>query len=303
MRQLDLSVWAGLAAFAIIQTDVQLPSLNRLGVLLSAVCVFSILILLGLLISNERLLFMFSIPFIIFIGGYIACISDIHFNIAAWALCLYVLAGWTPVLPQEAFAVTTTFLIAGMICILVCFLLMPDKVEKKINLALELILDKLIFLISHPRFLSKASLQIDYLFIQLYKNLEADQEEKTTLIELAQSLNQISLLIRNICTTQKKLILLPDYSNTHLEACHSLTKQFLEALKMQVKKRDLPNNMSFIAQLNECREDFKILRQRVLDQPKPDFTSYFAYSDQLYKFIKLFDLLAHLSKSEAKIDL
>src|SRR3990167_10518481 len=105
-QHIALSAWAALSAFALVQMDIQETFIFRFCYYAFVVSFITGLIYLALFLSIKPIWFIISIPVLALISGYIACINRVFFNVIAWGLCLYVVAGWKPTPPYEAMQIT-----------------------------------------------------------------------------------------------------------------------------------------------------------------------------------------------------
>lgn len=297
-HHLALSGWAGLAAFATVQIDVQAARLShRIAILAAAVLTFTALILLGLMLSPQTLLFVISIPILVFAGAFIACLNAVYFNIVLWGLCLYIVAGWTPTPIEQSLHIAGTFFIAGLLCIGVCIIVLPLSAAKRLQISFEGIFRQLLFLLQHPAYIHKTKLEIEPLLTQLEKELRGNSTGKM----LPKQMYYISLIVKSICQMQQKIKTYPDYAQTRLEACQALSVNFITQLIKQIRTKAQPDSAQLTHELTGHRHYLMTLRKQELAKPRPDFTDYCDYSKQLYQFIKLFDLLANLSQQLAAL--
>lgn len=297
-HHITLSGWAGLAAFATVQIDVQAARLShRIAILAAAVLTFTVLILLGLILSPQVLLFVISIPILVFICAFIACLNAVCFNIVLWGLCLYIVAGWTPTPIEQSLHIASAFFIAGLMCIGVCIFVLPLNAEKRLQISFEGIFTQLLFLLQHPAYIHQTTLEVEPLLAQLEKNLRDNSAGKM----LPKQMYYISLIVKSICQMQQKIVVYPEYAQTHLDTCQALSVNFITLLMKQMKTKTQPDTAHLTRELTDHRHYLMALRRQELAKPTPDFTDYCDYSKQLYQFIKLFDLLASLSQQLAAL--
>ena len=146
---LSLSAWAGFATFAFIQNDIQDLFFNRLKFLITIILIFTGFTFLGLLLGQYETAFLISVPLIVFICAYPACLGFPYFNAGAWALFLYILAGATPSDLWLASQIAITFLICGVISLATCFLIFPIRPYQKIILNYRRMLTKIRLLLQN----------------------------------------------------------------------------------------------------------------------------------------------------------
>lgn len=310
---LALSAWAGFAAFAFVQNDTQDVFFNRLRFFLAVVIIFTGITLLGMLLGNNLALFLVSVPIIIFVCAFPACLGFSFFNTGAWALFLYILAGAKPTTWTQAGQIAGTFLLCGVISICIAFFVFPIRPYRKIMLSYERILTKILLLFRHaPRrnkqYLIKFNAQLDNMLELQEKNINLYLEptklspaKHTALINLAKLLWQIGLMTKSTVEMHRRISNYSSYLTTKLEQCSLLIEELLMELIIQIKQGTLPNLEKKKQKLMSYRDSLTHIRKQELAKDNPNFSEFFDYSGYFYHFIKLLALLEEFSQNISQL--
>ncbi|MBS0351690.1 MAG: hypothetical protein JSR33_11005, partial [Proteobacteria bacterium] len=239
---LSLSAWAGFATFAFVQNDLQDLFFNRLKFLMAIILVFTGFTFLGMLLSQHLIAFLISVPLVVFICAFSACLGFPYFNAGAWTLFLYILAGATQSNVREASQIAVTFLICGVISLVACFLIFPIRPYQKIILNYRRMLSKILLLLqhgaqNHKRYFIQFNLQLDRMLELQEKNLsqylelkQTSSVEQTSLIQLSKSIYQIGLMVKSIVYWQQRVSNTINYSESGLEGCKNLLENALQTM-------------------------------------------------------------------------
>jgi hypothetical protein len=309
------SAWAGFAAFAFVQNDIQDSSVKRFKFLLSVIVIFTFLAFLGMLISNSLTLLLATLPFIIFICAFPACLGFNYFSASGWALFVYILATNSPSNIHHAMQLAGAFLICGAISLLCCFLIFPTQPAKKLLQSYQRILTKALLLLQSDSLKNKKdnlkyNTQLDQLLAIQEKNLDIyietenpSSRRKNTLTALAKILYQFSLMTKSTVSSRQQAICHPSYLTTQLTEYNQLIVKLIKSILLQVKSGRAPNFGLIRQKLLLCQEGLINLRNKELETNNPNFSQLIDYSNYSYHFIKLFELLEttsqHLSNLKA----
>ncbi len=310
---ISLSAWAGFATFAFVQNDIQDLFFNRLKFLIIIILTFTGFTFLGMLLSQHGLAFLISVPLVVFLCAYPACLGFPYFNAGAWALFLYILAGATPSNLGQASQIGITFLICGVVSLATCFLIFPIRPYQKIILNYRRMLTKILLLLQHSsknnkRYFTQFNLQLDRMLEIQEKNISQSLEsgkistaKQTALAHLSKSIYQIGLMIKSIIHWQQRVSNTIDYSKSGLDECRSLIENALKAIVIQIKRHSLPDFDQMNSKLMEHRNRLTELRKQEIVKADPDFSDFLDYSIGFYHYIKLLELLAESSQSISQL--
>lgn len=306
---LSLSAWAGFATFAFVQNDIQDLFSKRLKFLILIILIFTGFTFLGMLLSQHPMAFLISVPLVVFICAYPACLGFTYFNAGAWTLFLYILAGATPSNLYQACQIAITFLICGAISLAACFLIFPTRPYQKIILNYQRMLAKILLLLQHSdqiheRYFTQFNLQLDRLLELQEKNISQCMESgkistatQTELIHLSKSIYQIGLIVKSIIHWQRRVSNTIHYSESGLDDCRNLIEDALKAIVIQIKRHREPRFSQMNAKLMEYRNRLTEFRKREIIKENPDLSDYLDYSTCFYHYIKLLELLAESSQT------
>jgi hypothetical protein len=310
---LSLSAWAGFATFAFVQNDIQDLFFNRLKFLIAIIFIFTGFTFLGMLLSQHAVAFLISVPLVVFICAFPACLGFPYFSVGAWALFLYILAGATPSSIHQASQIAITFLICGVVSLGACFLIFPIRPYQKIILNYRRMLTKILLLLKHSaqnneRYFTQFNLQLDRMLELQEKNITQCLEsgkisaaKKTTLIHLSKLIYQIGLIVKSIIHWQQRVSKTIHYSESGLEDCRSLIEDALKAIIIQIKHHREPDFSHMNTQLMEHRNRLTEFRKREIVKENPDLSDFLDYSACFYHYIKLLELLAESSQSISQL--
>lgn len=307
-----LSTWAGFATFAIVQNDTQELFFSRLRFLVGIVITITLFVFLGMLIGNHVFLFILSIPPLIFVCAYIACLGFSYFNAGAWAAFLYILAGASPTNLERASQIAVTILICGAISLLVCFLVFPVKPYRIIMQSYERVFAKLRVLLhsyqnNNQKHKVKFNAQLDQMLALQEKNLtvylaatKLPANRQECLINLAKLLYQISLMIKSTLTFQHQVSKHNSYP-IQLESCNHLVEGLINELITQLRYKERPNFTAVKIVLEAHREALTAVRKSEIAKLEPDFIAMQDNANYFYHFIKLTELLEMASINIARL--
>jgi hypothetical protein len=309
LGNLALSGWAGFAAFAFVQNDTQDLFYKRLCFLLVIILVFSGLTFFGLYLGNNLFLFLISIPLIVFLCTYPACLGFSFFNAGAWALFIYILAGAKPGGWLQTYQIVGTFLLCGVISLIISLYVFPIHHYRKIMSGYERILMKILLIVRYTsqgkhKYFIKYNTQLDNMLELQEKNINSFSEaaslpssQQVTLINLAQSLWQIGLMTKSALTILTRVSKYTNYHNTELSKCTLLFESLLLAMRIQLRQGKQPDFDSAKKQLNSYRDSLTRLRKEELDKTTADFSEYLEYASYFYHFLQLLKLLETFSQN------
>jgi uncharacterized membrane protein YccC len=124
--------WAAFAALAFPQMDTLDVVSKRVTYLLANILLFAVLALIGISLSTHWILFVATIPVVIFVCGYAAAFGAQYFNAGAWAGFLYVAFGSSIGRGFYAVHVAFTFVVIGVLCLLVSVVIFPERPLQRI---------------------------------------------------------------------------------------------------------------------------------------------------------------------------
>lgn len=306
---LSLSAWAGFATFAFVQNDTQDLFFNRLKFLIAIILIFTGFTFLGMLLSQQWVVFLVTVPLVIFICAYPACLGFPYFNAGAWALFLYILAGANPANVWQASQIAITFLLCGVISLAACFFIFPIRPYQKIILNYRRILTKILLLLEHStqknkQYFTQFNLQLDQMLELQEKNisrcLESEKisgSKQAALVNLSKSIYQIGLMVKSVIHWQQHVSNTAHYSETGLDECRILIENALKAIIIQIKRHRLPDFTQMNSKLMDYRNCLTELRKQEIIKEDPDLSDYLDCSTCFYHYIKLLELLAESSKN------
>lgn len=309
-----LSSWAGFATFAFVQNDTQERFSNRFSFLIAIIILFTLLVFAGMLIGKYLLLYFITIPVIVLVSAYCACLGYRFFNASGWALFLYILAGSNPADVDLALQIGKTFLICGCISIAVCFLVFPSTPYRRMTLNYNRILSRVLLLLkqssSNYTEIARYNSQLETLLelqdkeISIY--LEENKltiEKQTIFINLGKLFYQLSLMAKSTVVFQQ-LPSRPASPVGLFNHCNQVIEEIIQEIISQIKYKQYkqpPDFSSAKKQLSLDQEYLTSLRKIETEKIKPDFISILDYSDHLYHFLKLLELLEKISKNISKL--
>ncbi|MFT3742560.1 MAG: hypothetical protein QM752_07930 [Gammaproteobacteria bacterium] len=304
-----LSAWAGFAAFSFVQNDTQEYLSTRIYFLIGIIVAFTALVYLGITLRSLNVwLFMSSVPLILFLCAYQSCLGFSFFNAGTWAMFTYVMAGSNLTHHVEASVLAKTFLICGIICLLICFFIYPDVQKQKVTHSHERVLNKLLFALryfqSHvcqTKKLKMLNHQLDKLLTLQEKNLvtylkmhkASNPDYQQTVLNLGKTLYQICAMVKSIFQFHKHLP-----ANVNLYQDTSLTTalcQVVQDLEHQFKTHHPPNFQATRKIFEMYRDQVTLLRQTLLQTPGANLGIFLEYSRYLYHHFQLLDLLEEAS--------
>jgi hypothetical protein len=310
---LSLSAWAGFATFAFVQNDNQDLFFGRLKFLIVIILLFTGFTFLGMLLSKESVIFLLSLPLVIFICAYPACLGFPYFNAGAWTLFLYILAGANPVDVRQAGQVAITFLFCGAISVAACFFIFPIRPYQQIILNYRRTLTKMSLLLhlsdhKNERYFIQFNSQLDQMLELQEKNIsryfksgKVPAVKHTALINLSKLIYQIDLMVRSIIYWQQKMSHTIHYFETGLDGCRILIENALKAVVVQIKRHQLPDFAEMNVKLMEHRNRLTELRKQEIAKKDHDLSDYLDYSTCFYHYIKLLELMAEASKNISQL--
>lgn len=308
LGNMTLSTWAGFAAFAIVQNDIQESYFYRLYFLLGIIITYTALVFIGLLISNYTTLYMMTAPLIIFLCAYPACLGLRYFNAGAWATVFYVLASAHPMNLHNTLLISATFLATGVLCLFICLCLFPGTPYHNLVVRYKKILQKIQMLYNHsPNDLqqqSKILLQLVQLFLIQKKTLSLfllDMQSQFTkrkfAVYLDKLFHQLFLITECVLTTRHAIeatYIITDISLSELNSImqNAIKKMFLQldldiAQNFRQEKKQL---LHFRKKLTQYR-----VKQILIDEKNIDES--LALSEYFYHYIQLIFLVEKISQA------
>lgn len=298
-----LSMWAGFATFCFVQNDIQEKFSKRLTFFIGLILVFTAFVFIGMLIGHIRIVYIIVAPCIIFLASYLACLGLNYFVACGWGLFLLILSGSNPSSMFETMQIVIAMLIAGVVSILICFVLFPLQPYQKIIRGFQRVLFKLIFLSHNYQQLnsvnlSKLTTQLDQILSLQEKNLslyledsKLTLEQKTTCVAIAKALYQMSLMFKSALMLRQFLLNHETYKESKLDQCAIIVEQGLQSLLNQLRKKPALKLEVLEAELLSYRDILMQIRKKELMKPQAKMEDLLDYSNYFYHFIKIMDLM------------
>ena len=302
-----LSSWAGFAAFAFVQNDLQEGFASRFKILVAIIILFTLIVFIGMILSNHIIIFLISIPIVVFLVSYLSCLGTNYFNAGGWTLFLYILSGSSPTTLHNAFKISEVFLVCGVVSLAVCFFIFPLNPRKQIFLSFERLLSKFsmeLQLRNQSTQESKPRNYLDSILMLQEKNMtfllttfKLNCEQKERLIKINKLLYKISFLIKSSHYFYEKIKIYPSFPSFHMKEYHGSIEVFFEDVILQIKNKSSLDLSIKKENIFLFREPLMNIRKKELLNLDSDFSEYLNYSHYFYHFVKIFELLELLSQT------
>lgn len=298
-------IWAALASYFIVQTDINTETTHRFRFLLGTVISFILLASYGCFIGQySKIGFSLSMLVIAFIAGWLHNLSIKLWNAAIWGLVVFLFAGsiaWPTFTPIQ---IGLLFLGGGVIAILLC-LLLPQRLnaQNRFEIYLSQLLHKLNLFLE-----TAANTHRDHSHYEkiLMQNIQSQPIEKNDPVFQALLLKfyKLYILSKSLVHSYTHVTTIETHYNLLLKEGLMLAAQHCEQLRQSILKNTSPAIQKY--EIAHYQQEFEQLRQKIIAIPHADMTALMRYSDCFSKFkllmveIDLFsqDLMALRSKEQ-----
>lgn len=301
--QNKLSGWAAFAALGFSQIDSFDLIKKRLIYLISNIVIFSLLAIIGVILGPHTGWFIVSLAIVVFMCGYIAKFGTKYFNAGGWAAFLYVACGSSLGDKFYAFHLGLTFFAVGLLCLILSLLMSSENPEKKITQSLLRILYKLCWLNQYPHYKNtiienqiEKLLTLNYHALHTYLPLlkAPDTDKYFKIFKVNQTLYQLLLMFKNVTIIHSNVSQYSTHPQTTINNCHYDTVELIDNLIAACKQAVRIEVINMDERIANYRNKIQQVQIVELKTDNPNLDSIIAYSNYLYHFIQIWDLIEDL---------
>lgn len=279
--------WAAFAALAFQQIDTLDLLSRRVIYLVANIILFAALALLGISLSTHWIIFLATIPVVIFICGYVAAFGPQYFNAGGWAGFLYVAFGSSIGSKFYAVHVALTFLVIGILCLCISILVFPERPLQRILTSTRRVFAKMRG--NHHHSLQTA-LALHNNTIEIYlKAAQLSVTQHETCLAMQKAMYQTFLMLAQLKILHKKASLHVTFAQTELEVCDHDTQRMI---KLLLRGDPIP---PYSKKVETYRARIKAIQLQELEKLEPNFAPLLEYSSYLYHYIQLWQTLVVIS--------